>query len=76
MVSAVPRSAPSRRNCTEVTLRLSEALAVTLTVPESVAPVAGAVSETLGAVVSAATVAAPSIEAGLAFPAASAATTT
>ena len=75
-MSAVPRSAPSRRNCTEVTLRLSDALAVTLTVPDTVEPAVGAVSETLGAVVSPATVAAASIEAGLALPAASAATTT
>ena len=59
-----------------MTLRLSDALAVTLTVPESVAPAAGAVSDTVGAVVSAATVAGSSREGGLVLPAASAATTT
>jgi hypothetical protein len=51
-VSALPTFAPSSWNCTLATPMLSEAFAVTLTVPETVAPAAGALIETVGAVVS------------------------
>ena len=46
------RLAPSSLNCTPTTPTLSEAVAATLTVPETVAPAAGAVIDTVGAVVS------------------------
>src|SRR3989442_15412506 len=39
--SSPPRLAPSNRNCTPTTPTLSEALAVTLVVPPTVAPGAG-----------------------------------
>ena len=49
LVSSTPRFAPSNLNCTPTTATLSEALAVTLTLaPETVAPFAGAVTETVG----------------------------
>ena len=48
-----PRLEPSSRNCTPATATLSDALAVTATVPETVAPCAGVVMETVGGVVSA-----------------------
>jgi hypothetical protein len=51
-VSAAPRFAPSSWNCTLATLTLSVAVAVTATVPETVAPPAGEVIETAGGVVS------------------------
>src|SRR5207248_818390 len=51
-VSSAPRVAPSSRNCTPATPTLSEALAETVTGPETVSPSAGAVSDTAGAVVS------------------------
>src|SRR5712691_10209930 len=51
-VSSDPRFAPSSVNCTPATPTLSLAVAATVTVPETVAPPAGAVSVTLGAVVS------------------------
>ena len=52
-VSSAPRFAPSSRNCTPATARLSVAVAVTLTaVPSTVAPFAGAVTATVGGVVS------------------------
>src|SRR5215212_4378139 len=51
-VVAVDCSAPSRRNSTFVTPTLSDALAVTFAVPETVAPFAGAVIAVVGAVVS------------------------
>src|SRR5216117_2877129 len=54
VVSSAPRLAPSSRNCTPATPTLSDALAVTATVPDTVAPEAGAVRVTLGGVVSAA----------------------
>jgi hypothetical protein len=54
VVSRVPTFAPSNWNCTLATATLSDAFAVTFTVPESVAPPAGAVTETVGGVVSAA----------------------
>ena len=52
VVSSAPRFTPSSRNCTPTTPTLSEALAETVTVPVTVAPLAGAVIETVGAVVS------------------------
>src|SRR5205823_9326691 len=51
-VSSVPRLAPSSLNWTPATPTLSEALAVTLVVPETGAPLAGAVMLTVGGVVS------------------------
>src|SRR5258708_5028019 len=52
VVSSAPRLEPSSLNCTPTTPTLSEALAVTLVVPETVAPEAGAVMLTEGGVVS------------------------
>src|SRR5918995_1770857 len=52
VVSSAPRVTPSSRNCTPVTPTLSEASAVTATVPETVAPPAGLVTLTAGGVVS------------------------
>src|SRR5258706_4633257 len=52
-VSSTPRLIPSSLNCTPTTPTLSEALAVTLVVPKTVAPEAGAVIFTVGGVVSA-----------------------
>ena len=52
-VSSAPRFAPSSLNCTPATAPLSVALALTATLPFTVAPWAGAVSETVGGVVSA-----------------------
>ncbi len=52
LVSSAPRLAPSSLNCTPLTAVSSEALAVTLTVPPTVAPSAGAVTDTVGLVVS------------------------
>jgi hypothetical protein len=49
---AEPRFAPSNWNCTPATLTLSAAVAVTATVPETVAPLAGEVIVTVGGVVS------------------------
>src|SRR4051812_37316242 len=57
LVSAEPRLLPSSLNCTLATPRSSLAPAVTDTVPETVAPLAGAVIETAGGVESAVTVA-------------------
>lgn len=51
---ADPVFAPSTLNWTLATATSSDALAVTLTVPENVALAAGAVMETVGGVVSAA----------------------
>ncbi len=51
-VSAPFRLAPSNLNCTPVTPTLSDALAVTVTVPETVLRVVGEVTEIVGAVVS------------------------
>src|SRR2546429_8954320 len=50
--SSTPRLAPSSRNCTPTTPTLSEALAVTLVVPPTVAPEIGEVMLTVGGVVS------------------------
>ena len=52
IVSSAPRALPSSLNCTPATPTLSEALAETLTVPETVAPPLGAETDTEGAVVS------------------------
>ena len=52
VVSSAPRLAPSRRNCTPATPTLSDALAVTFTEPDTVAPAAGAVRATVGGVLS------------------------
>src|SRR5919108_678354 len=52
----MPRFAPSSLNCTPTTPTLSEALAVTVVVPEMVDPPAGAVMLAVGGVVSFATV--------------------
>jgi hypothetical protein len=53
LVSSAPRFAPSTLNCTPTTPRLSDALADTVTVvPLIVAPIAGALTETEGGVVS------------------------
>jgi hypothetical protein len=51
-VRAVPALFPSTLNCTLVTATLSEAVAVTLTLPETVAFAAGDVTEIVGGVVS------------------------
>ena len=51
-VASAPRFAPSTRNCTPTTPTVSDAFAVTATVPETVEPFAGAVTETVGGVVS------------------------
>src|SRR6202023_3145933 len=56
VVCSTPKLAPSRRNCTRTTPTLSDALALTVNVPETVEPVAGAVTLTVGGVVSFATV--------------------
>src|SRR5437867_312477 len=45
-VSSAPRLAPSTRNCTPATPTLSEAEALTVTVPDTVAPEAGAERQT------------------------------
>ena len=47
-VSSAPRFAPSSLNCTPTTPTLSDAVAETVTVPETVLPSAGAVRETVG----------------------------
>src|SRR5207249_2962471 len=52
-VSSPPRLAPSTRNTTPATPTLSEAEALTVTVPDTVAPDAGALILTAGGVVSA-----------------------
>ncbi len=52
LVSSAPKAAPSSRNCTPATPRLSAALAVTLIVPETLVPFAGDAMLTVGAVVS------------------------
>src|SRR3989344_4736688 len=52
MVSSAPTFAPSTLNCTPTTPTLSDALAEMVTFPETVAPSAGAVRETVGLVVS------------------------
>ena len=51
-MSSAPRFAPSRVNCTPATPMLSAASALTGVVPDTVAPAAGALTETVGGVVS------------------------
>ena len=51
-MSSAPNGAPSIRNCTPVTPALSDALALTVTFPETVAPASGAVMVTAGGAVS------------------------
>ena len=51
-MSSAPRLFPSSLNWTPTTPTLSEALADTVTPPETVAPAAGALMETVGGVVS------------------------
>src|SRR5262245_37554199 len=54
VVTSAPSAAPSSRNCTPTTPMLSDALADTVTAdPDTVAPFAGAVIDTVGGVVSA-----------------------
>src|SRR5207245_4878741 len=50
--TSAPRLAPSSLNCTPTTPTLSVALAETVTVPATVAPLTGAVIETVGSVMS------------------------
>src|SRR5207249_2162090 len=50
VVTSDPSGAPSSLNCTPATATLSAADAVRVTAPNSIAPVAGAVSVTVGAV--------------------------
>src|SRR5262249_43231029 len=52
VVSSAPRAAPSSRNWTATTPTVSAAFADTVTVPVAVDPLAGAVIETVGGVVS------------------------
>src|SRR5438445_5372962 len=76
-VSSAPRLAPSNRNCTPTTPTLSEALAVTLVVPPTVAPETGEVMLTVGGVASGGvklTLLSVLVEAVLRLPAASCAT--
>src|SRR5262249_49121967 len=56
-VSSAPKLLPSRRNCTPATATSSEAVAVTVITPETVAPAAGLVTVTEGGLVSAVAVA-------------------
>src|SRR5437899_1048375 len=72
-VSSVPRFAPSSRNWTPATPTLSDAVAVIVVVPETVAPLAGAVTLTVGGVVSLKTVTVTAADV-VVFPAASRAT--
>src|SRR5262249_25007083 len=52
LVSSAPSATPSLKNCTPATPTLAEALADTVTVPDTVAPFAGAVTLADGGVVS------------------------
>src|SRR5207248_381193 len=51
-VSSASKGAPSSKNCTPTTPTLSVALAPTVTAPDPDAPLAGAVMETVGGVLS------------------------
>src|SRR6266581_493834 len=62
VVSSAPSAAPSNRNWTPATPTLSEASALTLIVPDTVAPFAGAVIDTVGGVVSLNTVTVTELE--------------
>ncbi len=68
-MSSPPRLAPSSLNCTPLTPTASAAFAVTLTDAWTVAPSAGAVIETVGAVESPVAVALASAEGVLRLPA-------
>src|SRR6185295_9045602 len=72
-VSSPPSGLPSTRNCTPTTPTLSDALAVTVVVPPTVAPFAGAVTLTVGGVVSLNTVTVTVVDVAV-LPAASRAT--
>src|SRR3954470_4860865 len=52
VVSSAPRFAPSTLNCTPATPTLSAAVALTVTVPDTVVPPAGPLIVTVGGVVS------------------------
>src|ERR1041384_5262296 len=52
VISSAPRFTPSNLNCTPTTPTLSDADADTVTAPDTDAPLAGAVNDTVGAVVS------------------------
>src|SRR5688572_13206148 len=58
VVTSVP-ALPSRKNCTPTTATLSAGLVVTVIVPETVAPLLGEVTATVGDVVSMVTLSAP-----------------
>jgi hypothetical protein len=74
-VISLPIATPSRKSCTPATATSSDALAVTPTVPDTVAPAAGATTATDGAVVSAVAVATASGVGGPMLPAPSTAAT-
>ena len=77
MSSAPTFVVPSRRNCTLVTPTLSAAVALTATLaPDTVAPAAGAVTDTVGGVVSGVALETVTLTAAevVVFPAASRAT--
>src|SRR5439155_9130477 len=74
VVSSAPSGVPSNWNCTPTTPTLSEAEAATDTDPDTVAPSAGAVSDTAGGVVSAFATVTLTLAAVAVFPAASRAT--
>ncbi len=73
VVSSAPTLTPSTLNCTPTTPTASEAVAVTVTEPDTEAPAAGAVTDTAGAVTSLPTVTVTPAEVAL-LPAASRAT--
>jgi hypothetical protein len=73
-VSGAPTFAPSTVNWTLCTPTLSEAFALTVVVPLTTAPLAGAVSETVGSVVSGTTTSSDAVG-GPVLPSASAAIT-
>ena len=75
VVSSAPRLTPSSLNWTPATPTLSDAFAETPTVPETVAPPAGAVMATVGGAVSPVTMAVASFDGWLRLPAASSAMT-
>ena len=50
-MSRDPKFVPSNRNCTPVMASLAEAVATTVTVPETVAPLAGEVIDTVSGIV-------------------------
>jgi hypothetical protein len=64
VVSSLPIGCPSTRNCTPATESLSLAVASTVTTPDTVAPLAGAVMSTLGSTVSGVAVPLASPDAG------------